>query len=60
MPKINKMLHKYDTVAPGFPPSHPIPPPITPKNPQGTKKGYIQETGLSGTKWITGAYSTPI
>lgn len=40
--------------------SHPIPPPITPKNPQGTKKGHIQETGLSGTKWITGAYSTPI
>ena len=40
--------------------NHPYHAPITPKNPQGTKKGYIQETGLSGTKWITGAYSTPI
>ena len=30
------------------------------QKPQGTKKGHIQETGLSGTKWITGAYSTPI
>ena len=43
--------------------SYPTPHPAAqsrPKKPQGTKKGHIQETGLSGTKWITGAYSTPI
>ena len=44
-------------------------PPGSPSRPQSRRqsrrhdqvtRGHIQETGLSGTKWITGAYSTPI
>ena len=41
----------------------PITPPIPPHIPRisdQVTRGHIQETGLSGTKWITGAHSTPI
>jgi hypothetical protein len=34
----------------------PIPPPIA----KGAKNRHIQETGLPGTKWITGAHRTKI
>ena len=44
-------------LAPNTPP---YPPQYTPKNPKGTKNRHIQETGLPGTKWITGTYTTPI
>jgi len=34
--------------------------PTHPRTAKGTKKSHIQETGLPGTKWITGAYPHPI
>jgi len=35
----------------------PIPPPNHANTPKGAKNRHIQETGLPGTKWITGTYS---